>query len=378
MSTESRRRLRSERSERSERRRPVASSIRSGPERPRESRSPAGTIRSARTVAGAVLRDEPVSARKGARMSESFVGIDVSKEWFDVQILEGPHARFANDRVGHEQVIAWLAGRTITGIVLEATGGYERWLVAALQAAGLPTAVVNPRPVRDFAKALGRLAKTDAVDADVLARFAQAIRPAPQPLADEQALRLRELLARRGQLVEMRVMEANRLEHAHERSVRKDLLSSLEFIEKRLKRLDDEIDDELRKSPAWREKVEILTGVPGVGPQTARTLVIELPELGECSRREGAALVGLAPRNRDSGQFRGRRTIGGGRSRVRTALYMATLSASRCNPVIRSFYRKLRDAGKPAKVALVACMRKLLTILNALLRKKSTWLPAVT
>jgi transposase len=311
-------------------------------------------------------------------MSETFVGIDVSKDWFDVQVLEGPRERFANDRAGHEQVIAWLAGRSIAGVVLEATGGYERWLVAALTAAGLPTAVVNPRQVRDFAKALGRLAKTDAVDAEVLARFAQAIRPAPQPPVDEQVLRLRERLARRGQLIEMRTMETNRLQQAHDRSVRRDLLSSLEFLEKRLKRLDDEIDDELRQSPAWREQVEILTGVPGVGPQTARTLVVELPELGECSRREGAALVGLAPRNRDSGQFRGRRTIGGGRSSVRTALYMAALSAIRCNPVIRPFYRKLRDAGKPAKVALVACMRKLLTILNALLRKKSTWQPAVT
>lgn len=309
-------------------------------------------------------------------MSESFVGIDVSKEGFDAQILDGPRERFANDQAGHERFIAWLAGRTIAGIVLEATGGYERWLVAALSTAGLPTAVVNPRQVRDFAKALGRLAKTDAVDAEVLARFAQAIRPTPRPIPDEQVLRLRELLARRGQLIEMRVMESNRLEQAQDRSVRKDLLSSLEFIEKRLKRLDDEIDEELRRSPAWREKVEILTGVPGVGPQTARTLVIELPELGECSRREGAALVGLAPRNRDSGQFRGRRTIGGGRGSVRTALYMAALSASRCNPVIRSFYRKLRSAGKPAKVALVACMRKLLTILNAMLRKKTNWLPA--
>ena len=311
-------------------------------------------------------------------MSESFVGIDVSKEWFDVQVLDGPRERFANDRAGHEQLVAWLADRTVAGVVLEATGGYERWLVAALQAAGLPTAVVNPRPVRDFAKALGRLAKTDAVDADVLARFAQAIRPAPQPPVDEQVLRLRERLARRSELMEMRVMEANRLEQAHDRSVRKDLLSSLEFIEKRLQRLDEEIDDELRQSPAWREQVELLTGVPGIGPQTARTLVIELPELGECTRREGAALVGVAPRNCDSGKHRGRRTIGGGRSSVRTALYMAALSATRCNPVIRPFYRKLRDAGKPAKVALVACMRKLLTILNAMLRKKSTWLPQAT
>jgi transposase len=311
-------------------------------------------------------------------MTESFVGIDVAKEWFDVQVLDGPSERFTNDRTGHERLIGWLAGRTLGGVVLEATGGYERWLVAALTMAGLPTAVVNPRQVRDFAKALGRLAKTDAIDADVLARFAQAVRPAPRPIPDEQALRLRELLARRGQLVEMRVMESNRLEHAQVPRVRSDLLSSLEFIDKRLKRLDDEIDDELRRSPAWQEKVELLASVPGVGPQTARTLVIELPELGACSRREGAALVGLAPRNRDSGRFRGRRTIGGGRAAVRCVLYMATLSATRCNPVIRAFCRKLRAAGKPAKVALVACMRKLLTILNALLRKKAAWQPALT
>lgn len=311
-------------------------------------------------------------------MSEDFVGIDVSKEWVDVQVLAGPRERFINDRSGHERLIAWLAGRRIGGVVLEATGGYERWLVAALSTAGLPTAVVNPRQVRDFAKALGRLAKTDAVDADVLAHFAQAVRPAPRPLPDEQALRLRELLARRRQLVEMRVMESNRLEHAQSRRVRSDLLSSLEFIDKRLKRLDDEIDDELRRSPTWCEKVDLLTGVPGIGPQAARTLIVELPELGACSRREGAALVGVAPRNRDSGKLRGRRTIGGGRGSVRTVLYMAALSATRCNPVIRAFYRKLRDAGKPAKVALVACIRKLLTILNAMLRTKTTWKPQVT
>jgi transposase len=310
-------------------------------------------------------------------MTDRYVGLDVSKERLDVQLLDGPSQQFANTAAGHQALLAWLKPWSVQRLVLEATGGYERLVVAALVAAGLPVVVVNPRQVRDFAKALGRLAKTDAIDALVLARFAHVVKPPLRPLPDEHVLKLRELLARRSQLIDMHTMETNRLHQAHGRRVRSDLLSSIEFIDKRLKRLEDEIDAELQQSPVWHEKLDLLQTVPGIGPQTARVLVVELPELGSCSRQQGAALVGLAPMNRDSGQFRGQRMIIGGRAPVRRALYMATFTASRSNPIIRAHYQKLRAAGKPFKVALVACMRKLLTILNAILREKKPWQPTL-
>jgi len=310
-------------------------------------------------------------------MTDWYVGIDISKDWLDLHVLEGTSQRFGNTAEGHRSLIALLRPQPIQRVVLEATGGYERLLVAALVAAELPVVVTNPRQVRDFAKALGMLAKTDRIDAHVLARFAQAVQPAPRPIADEQTQKVREFMARRAQLIEMRVMESNRLKQANARRVRSDLLSSIEFIDKRIKRLDDEIDEEIQRSPAWQGKVNLLLSVPGIGPQTARVLVVELPELGSCSRQQGAALVGLAPMNRDSGQFRGKRMIIGGRAVVRRALYMAALSASRSNLVIRQHYQKLRAAGKPFKVAIVACMRKLLTIVNAMLRKCLPWQPAV-
>jgi transposase len=306
-------------------------------------------------------------------MTHHYVGIDVSKLTLDLHVLEGSSHQWPNTDEGQQALIAMLKPLGVHRIVLEASGGYERLLVVALIAAGLPVVVINPRQVRDFAKALGLLAKTDRIDAYVLARFAQAVQPPERPLPNEHLLKLRELLARRSQLIEMRTMESNRLQQAHARRVRSDLLSSIEFIEKRLKRLDLEIDEELQQSPAWQEKIDLLQTVPGIGPQTARVLVIELPELGSCTRQQGAALVGLAPFHRDSGQFRGKRMIGGGRADVRRALYMAALTASRSNPVLRAHYQKLRAANKPFKVAIVACMRKLLTILNAMLRERQPW-----
>lgn len=308
-------------------------------------------------------------------MNAVYVGIDVSKNTLDLQVLEGVQQQFLNTAEGIQALLEVLKAQTLERVALEATGGYERLLVAALLAAGMPVVVVNPRQVRDFAKALGQLAKTDKIDAQVLARFAQMVQPPQRPLPDEHTQKIRELLARRAQLIEMRTMETNRQQQAHSARVIKDLLSSIEFINKRLKRLDDEIDDEIQQSPTWQKNLELLRTTPGVGPQTARTLIIELPELGSLSRQKGAALVGLAPFNRDSGKHRGKRMIMGGRAVVRSALYMATFTAKRVNPIIRDHYLKLRAAGKAVKVAMVACMRKLLTILNAMLREQMPWQP---
>lgn len=309
------------------------------------------------------------------------MGIDVSKDWLDVDLVDqsgqrGPAERIPNSSAACQALAQKFSKLAVQRIVVEASGGYERTLVATLVAAGLPIVVVNPRQVRDFAKALGILAKTDEIDAFVLARFAQMVQPPQRKIPDEQTQALRDLLTRRAQLVEMRTMESNRLKQATTTRVIKDLKSSLEFIDKRLKRLDDEIDQHIRQTPAWLEKVELLQSVPGIGPQTARVLVLDLPELGQCSRQQTAALVGVAPMNCDSGQFRGARAIRGGRKNVRTTLYMATLSATRHNNTIRKYYEKLRGAGKPFKVALVACMRKLITILNAMVRDQRTWKPA--
>jgi transposase len=307
-------------------------------------------------------------------MSAEFVGIDVSKEWLDVHWLNSASAaRFENSAEGQRELVERLAAVPVERVVVEATGGYERLLVVTLAAANLPVVVVNPRQVRDFAKALGQLAKTDRIDAAVLARFAAAVRPElrPLPSADEQ--KLRETLARRAQLIGMRTMEMNRLQQAQSRRVRSDVQAVLNFLDQRLRAIDDELDTLIRAAPLWQEKVDLLKSVPGVGDQTARTLVADLAELGSCSRQQIAALVGVAPLNRDSGKQRGRRLTWGGRAVVRRALYMAALSAARCNPTIRTHYVHLRAAGKKPKVALVACMRKLLTILNAILRERNPW-----
>jgi transposase len=308
-------------------------------------------------------------------MNAQFVGIDVSKDWLDVARWEGPIQRFSNDPQGVQSLLNDIQSLPLERIVLEATGGYERLTVATLAAAKLPVVVVNPRQVRDFAKATGKLAKTDRIDAQVLAHFAHAVQPPIREFPSECGQKLQETLLRRGQLIDMRTMESNRLKQARDKRVQADVQSVIDFLDKRLKDIDDDLDQLIRESPAWQEKVDLLKTVPGVGPQTARTLVAELPELGDCSRQAIAALVGVAPMNRDSGQQRGKRMIVGGRSRVRTALYMATLSATRHNPIIRDYYQKLRAAGKPFKVALVAALRKLLTILNAMIREKKSWQP---
>lgn len=269
-------------------------------------------------------------------------------------------------------MVGRLAGLSVGLVVVEATGGQQDSVAGALAAAGVPLAVVNPRQVRDFAKATGKLAKTDALDAQVLARFGEALRPEPRPLPDEETEVLGILLTRRRQLIEMLVMEKNRLAAA-KKMLRRDIEAHIQFLNTSLKDIDKDLHAALRASPAWRAKDDLLQAVPGIGPVLSATLLGALPELGRLDRRQIAALVGVAPFNRDSGRQRGQRTISGGRASVRTAFYMATLTATRFNPVIRAFYDRLCKAGKPKKVALVACMRKLLTILNAMLRAGTPW-----
>jgi transposase len=259
-------------------------------------------------------------------------------------------------------------------IVVEATGGYERALVAQCAAAGLAVAVVNPRQVRAFAQALGRTAKTDAIDAELLATFGARVQPTPRPLADAATQALAAMVTRRRQLIEMIGMERRRLEHAPPTGkITRELRHHIRWLERRVDDLDDEMGTAIEASPLWRVHEDLLRSVPGVGPITARTLLGELPELGRLERRAIAALVGVAPFNCDSGQHRGQRHIWGGRASVRAALYMATVAATRHNPVLAAFYRRLREAGKAAKVALIATMRKLLTILNAILKHQTPW-----
>ena len=259
-------------------------------------------------------------------------------------------------------------------VVLEATGGLELAVTAALAASELPVVVVNPRQVRDFARATGRLAKTDRLDAQVIAHFGEAVKPMLRSLPNAETQALEAQLARRRQVVAMLTAEKNRL-HAARPSVRREILRHISWLQNSLKRLDSDLGDALRNSPLWREQDNLLQSVPGVGPVLSLTLLAELPELGTLDRRQIASLVGVAPLNRDSGTFRGRRTIWGGRARVRAVLYMGTLVATRYNPVIKAFYQRLCAAGKAKKVALTACMRKLLTILNSMLKRRTQWGP---
>jgi transposase len=277
-----------------------------------------------------------------------------------------------NDETGIAALVARLQAVQPTLIVLEATGGYHRAVVAALAAAALPLVVINPRQVRDFAKATGQLAKTDVLDARAVAHFAEAVRPTPRPLPDAQTEELRALLARRRQLIAMRTAEQNRLENAPRR-LRADIEAHIAWLNQRVATLDDDLDTTLRASPVWRERETLYRSVPGIGPVCARTLMLDLPELGTLSRQRIAALVGVAPFNRDSGTLRGTRTTWGGRAHVRAALYMSTLVAVRYNPVLKRFYERLCAAGKAKKVALTACMRKLLTILNAMAKYQKPW-----
>jgi transposase len=269
-------------------------------------------------------------------------------------------------------VVARLVLLRPTLVVLEATGGLEISLTGAGATAGLPIVVVNPRQVRDFAKATGHLAKTDTLDAQVLAQFAEAVRPTPRALPDVQTQELAARLTRRRQLVEMLVAEKTRRGQASSH-IQKQIQVHLTWLERRLRDLDEELATAIRSSPLWREKDELLQSIPGVGPVVATTVLASLPELGILSRQQIAALVGVAPLNRDSGTIRGKRTIWSGRAHVRATLYMAAIVASRCNPMIRAFYHRLCAAGKAKKVALTACMRKLLTVLNAILRTRRPW-----
>jgi transposase len=309
-----------------------------------------------------------------ARRVTTCVGIDVSKDRLDVHVRPSGEAfAVARDGKGLEALVERLAALDVSLVVLEATGGFETTAAAALAGAGLPLAVVNPRQVRDFARALGRLAKTDAIDAEVIALFAERVRPEARPIASQEASKLGALVARRRQLVEMIAMEANRRRQAADKRLARKIDRHLAFLEKELLDVDADIDTGVRASPVWRQAEDLLTSVPGVGPVTARTLIAELPELGNLDRRCLAALVGVAPFNRDSGTWRGHRMIAGGRTSVRNALYMAALVATRYNPVIKAAYQRLVARGRPKKVAIVACIRRLLTILNAILRTKTPW-----
>ena len=302
-----------------------------------------------------------------------FVGIDVSKDRLDVALRPtSDRWALANDAPGLATLVARLQGLAPTLIVLEATGGLAVPLTGALAAAGLPVVVVNPRQVRDFAKATGKLAKTDALDAAVLAQFAEAVRPALRPLPDAATQALSALLARRRQLIEMLTAEKNRLGSALP-PVRPGIRAHIGWLERRLADLDADLAQAIRESPVWREKDDLLQSAPGVGPVLARTLLASLPELGTLTRQQIAALVGVAPLNRDSGAWRGKRRVWGGRAHVRAALYMSALVATRFNPALRAFYQRLCAAGKAKKVALTACMRKLLTILNAMLKSRTRW-----
>lgn len=314
---------------------------------------------------------------QGRVMEQIFVGIDVAKDRLDVHVrpLEEAFA-VARDGEGLEVLNARLHALAPALVVLEATGGFEITVAAALAAAGLPLAVVNPRQIRDFARATGQLAKTDALDARVIARFAEAVRPEPRAVPDAQALLLGELVTRRRQVIEMMTAERNRRRRLHSHRLIKSVDRLILALQKELVDLERELDDTIRGTPAWRETEDLLTSVPGIGNIVARTLIADLPELGHLDRKRIAALVGVAPLNRDSGTMRGRRTTWGGRAAVRAILYMAALTASRSNPAIAALYQRLIHAGKPAKVALMACMRKLLTILNAILRDRKPWLAA--
>lgn len=303
-----------------------------------------------------------------------WAGVDVSKGWLDAACSDTVVVhRFANDAAGIKQLVGWLRERAPGGVVAEATGGYERALLAALVEAGIDAVRVNPRQVREFARATGRLAKTDALDARVLAQFGARLRPAVRLQADESQQRLAALTARRRQLTEMLTAERNRLQLANP-MVRRGVQAHIRWLEQELAAVDAELAAQIQLEPRSRERARVLRSVPGVGPVLTATLLADLAELWELPPRPLAALVGVAPLNRDSGTLRGRRTVWGGRAPVRAALYMATLSATRHNPTIHDYYHRLLAAGKAKKLALVACMHKLLNILRAIAQRGTPWL----
>jgi transposase len=304
------------------------------------------------------------------------VGIDVSKGEIVIAVTpSGEQWTSPTTPEALERTMARITALYPTIVVMEATGGYEAAVAAAGAAAQVPIAIVNPRQVRAFAHALGRLAKTDVIDAHVLAAFGARVQPAVRSLPDADTQALAALVTRRRQLLEMLLAERQRLTQATARPVQRDLRTHIRWLERRVMDVDDDLTTHIQRSPLWRVQEDLLRSVPGIGPIVARTLLAELPELGRLTRRTIAALVGVAPMNRDSGQYRGHRTIRGGRTTVRRTLYMAALVAARHNPHLRPFYQRLRAAGKPGKVALVAVMRKLLAILNAMLKHKTPWKP---
>ena len=306
-------------------------------------------------------------------MEQTYVGVDIAKARLDVALGNKKEVKsFTNDEAGVDALVTYLQEYHPTTIVMEATGGLEKLISGVLVEANLPVAIVNPRQVRDYAKAKGKLAKTDIIDARIMAEFACDIHPAPRPLADKQTEEIKSIMARRRQVVGMLTMEKNRLSSAT-KSVKPLISAHIEWLKHQLKEIDKNLDEQIRNSPIWREKEDLLRSVPGVGPVLSITLMGSLPELGRLNRKQIAALVGVAPMNRDSGTMRGKRTIRGGRSNVRAALYMATLAATRFNPVIKAYYNHLLAQGKAKKLALTACMRKLLIILNSMVRNNCHW-----
>lgn len=305
--------------------------------------------------------------------SDTFIGIDVSKLRLDVGIDPGDQTeRFDNNEDGVSKLVSFLKSVSPTLIVFEATGGLETLAVSVLFENNLPVVVVNPRQVRDFAKASGKLAKTDKIDAGNIARFARAIRPEIRPLKDDSTQLISALNARRRQIMTMLVAEKNRLKSAVEPN-KKNIKQHIQWLEKSISNIDDDLKKTIRKSPVWRTRDDILQSFKGVGPVLSASLLGDLPELGQLNHKKIAALLGVAPLNCDSGKHRGKRRVWGGRSNVRRLLYMATLSATRSNPVIKEFYQRLMEAGKPHKVAMTACMRKVITILNAMMKNRQYW-----
>jgi len=310
-------------------------------------------------------------------MDASFIGIDVSKDRLDVHVVpSGKAFTVSRDGKGLETLIDRLRKLSPQLIAIEATGGFETIVAAALASTELPLAIVNPAQVRHFAQAVGKRAKTDLIDAEVIARFVEAVKPEVRPVPDAQARTLGELVARRRQIIEMMVAERQREQRTALVRVRKSILRHIKMLEKELAEIDSDIGTLVRGSPLWREKEDLLVTFPGIGTTLARTLLAEMPELGNLNRREIASLAGVAPFTRQSGRWKGKSMIAGGRAPVRSALYMAALSASNFNPSLKRFYQRLLSAGKPKMVALIAVARKILTILNAMLRERKQWQPA--
>lgn len=306
--------------------------------------------------------------------TERFVGIDVSRKALDVHVRPDHTARqFDNTTEGIDTLLTWLQSLGITLIVLEASGGYEQEVLTTLSLGGLLVSLANPKRVRDFAKARGRLAKTDAIDADVLADYAQTFRPPVRPLPDAEAQKLQALLTRRTQLIQMRTMEKNRLAALTDSRVRRSVQNVIRTLDREIRHADKDLGDAIRACPTWAAKDELLQSIPGIGPSVSRTLLFEMPELGTLSREQAAALAGVAPLNRESGMYKGRRMIAGGRTVVRSMLYIAGHAARMGNATLRVFAQRLKDAGKAPKVIRIALARKLLVIANAVLRDKTAW-----